>query len=72
MTENNSNADKVAGFTNTGYVAFDNQWCAYRLPCGLCTRTMQQCPKYGSNEPIITYTTATSTANAGEQLKINL
>lgn len=72
MIENNSNATSVGGLSSTGYVTFDSQYCAYRLPCGLCTRTMQQCPKCGSNEPIITYTTATSTANAGEQLKINL
>lgn len=30
-------------------------WCQYLLPCGLCEKTMQPCPKHNPNQIIITY-----------------
>ena len=30
-------------------------WCQYLLPCGLCEKTMQQCPKYQPNKLFITF-----------------
>lgn len=30
-------------------------WCQYLLPCGLCEKTMQQCPKHQPNQIFITY-----------------
>ena len=26
-------------------ITYNEEYCPYRLPCGICTRTNQQCPK---------------------------
>jgi len=45
---------------------YDQQsnYCVYRLPCGLCQRTNQQCPK-AYNLQGWTVTTATNAGNGG-------
>ena len=45
---------------------YDQQtnYCWYRLPCGLCQRTGQQCPKAYSLQGW-TVTTATNAGNGG-------
>ena len=47
------------------------QYCVYRLPCGICTRTNQICPlNYGSNQPIITWTSDfTTSCSSSESLE---
>ena len=37
-----------------------SNYCWYKLPCGICTRTNQMCPIGASNTPIVTWT-STST-----------
>ena len=45
-------------YTKTNY--YEN--CAFRLPCGVCTRTNSMCPiGYYANTPIVTWTSAVAT-----------
>ena len=53
--------------TSTSAVNTNYNHCSYRLPCGLCKETMQQCPKYNG----ITYRTATITCNSNIPTTLN-
>ena len=56
----------TASSTSTSTTTYGN-YCWYRLPCGICTRTNSTCPLAGNNPmpypyyPIITYTNGDST-----------
>lgn len=61
MTEPSITGPESGKSINTScYYQNYGQYCFNRLPCGICTRTNSYCP-LGGNQPIITWTTATST-----------
>ena len=44
-------------------------YCAWRLPCGICERTNKVCPT-GYSGPSITWTTASSSTGSGTTVKM--
>lgn len=51
---------------STGLNSTYNNYCSYRLPCGLCKETMKQCPEHSG----ITYRT-TITCNSDIPTTLN-
>ena len=48
--------------THTEMVDY-TQYCLYRLPCGICTRTNQTCPlNCGGYQPLVTWTSTSATS----------
>ena len=49
-------SDKINWPQGDWYKDWNNfNWCQYLLPCGLCEKTMQNCPKYKPNQIFITF-----------------
>lgn len=58
--------DEGRGMTETTYSY--GQYCWFRLPCGICTRTNQHCPVRGGTVEITCTSAGTSiSVNASEQ-----
>lgn len=40
------NEYKISDFKDTNYSSIFKSYCQYLVPCGICERTGQQCPKH--------------------------
>lgn len=51
------------------YELFDENYCQYKLPCGLCMRTNSPC---GYSKTVVTVTTWTATINDTNSSVVNI